>query len=111
MGLVVASVWVPFVSPLHSLDSGFRGSICVECQGFSFGWGGGLSYAPAAPHPGGGQAPALHFPFPTPGFRLSPECRIEGPAWLALGINPSATRFCILGGSWVSSPPRQKHSL
>ena len=25
------------------------------------------------PHPGGGQAPALHFPLTTPGLRLSPE--------------------------------------
>ena len=39
-------------------------SIRVESPGFSGDWGRGLSHAPAAPHPGGGQAPALHFPLP-----------------------------------------------
>ena len=49
---------------------------------------------------GWGQAPALNFPLPTPGFRLSPEClccvsRIFG--WLGRGIVP-----------WAGcSPPRR----
>ena len=37
-----------------------RESICGECQGYSGGWDGGLWCAPDAPHPGGGQAAALH---------------------------------------------------
>ena len=54
------------------LDSSFRWSICVECQGYSGGWDWECSYAPPAPHPGGGRAPALHFPLPTSGLRLPP---------------------------------------
>ena len=45
----------------HGVDSRLREGICVESQGFSGGWDGGLSYAPAASHPSGGRAPALHF--------------------------------------------------
>ena len=73
-----------------------RESICVGCQGCSGGWDGGLWYAPAAPHPGGGQAPALHFSpsmwFVIADVRMTPY-RGTGPAfdrgmfgWLGRGI-------------------------
>ena len=86
MGLVVGNVRVRLVPP-HSF-AGFRPSPEYLCwMSRIFGWlGWGIVpplYAPAAPHPGGGQAPALHFSPSTwfEIFRVTLPTRSDG-AWI-----------------------------
>ena len=82
LGYVGARVLAPYRGTGQAID---RESICVECQGYSSGWDGELSSAPAAPHPGGGQAPALHFS-PSTWFKFF-EGRYQHGA-LARGFRP-----------------------
>ena len=75
--------WMP--APYRITGPAFdRESICVGCQGCSGGWDGGLWYAPAAPHPGGGQAPALHF--------IARQCRLS-LHWIPANTGVATTRL------------------
>ena len=79
-------------------------SICVENQGFSGGWGRGLSSVPAAPHPGGGRAPALHFPPPPLVVSLARSSLFWAPTRAPKETLGFAVWLPYATDSWITAP-------